>query len=134
MYTYRVATAPKTSVVSSGIGTWGIIAFVLALVGGILVYTLFLSKKNEGKFTGFTKWLYEFLGFKNLTIEVLLKVCYLVSAIYVTLMSFGFIGSSAIAFFGFLIVGNLVLRLAFEGALLLILVYKNVKEINEKTK
>ena len=134
MYTYGVYSTPKAVSTGAEIGVWGIIAAVLALVGGILVYVLFLSKTNEGKFNGFVKWLYDFLSFKNLTIEMLLKVCYLVSAIYVTLLSFGFIGSSALAFFGMLILGNLFLRIAFEGALLLILVYKNTKEINEKTK
>ena len=135
MYTYGYTAAmPKATSSLAGAGVWGIISAVLALVGGILVYVLFLNKKNEKKFTGFVKWLYDFLSFKTLTIEMLLKVLYLICAIFITLISFAFIGSSAIAFFGMLIVGNLVLRLAYEGALLVILIYKNVKELNAKTK
>ena len=134
MYTYGY-TAPKvttTVALSGGAGVWVIISAILALVGGILVYVLFLNKKNEKKFTGFVKWLYDFLSFKTLTIEMLLKVFYLIGAIFITLGSFAYIGTSALAFFGMLILGNLVLRICYEGALLVILIYKNVKELNEK--
>ncbi len=134
MYTYGY-TAPKattTVALSGGAGVWVFISAILALVGGILVYVLFLNKKNEKKFTGFVKWLYDFLSFKTLTIEMLLKVFYLIGAIFITLGSFAFIGTSALAFFGMLILGNLVLRVIYEGSLLVILIYKNVKELNEK--
>jgi hypothetical protein len=134
MYTYGY-TAPKASTtvaLSGGAGVWVFISAILALVGGILVYVLFLNKKNENKFTGFVKWLYDFLSFKTLTIEMLLKVFYLIGAIFITLGSFAFIGTSALAFFGMLILGNLVLRVIYEGSLLVILIYKNVKELNEK--
>ena len=134
MYTYGYTTvaAPKATSSLAAAGVWGIIAAVLALVGGILVYVLFLNKKNEKKFNGFVKWLYDFLSFKTLTIEMLLKVFYLIGAIFITLGSFAFIGTSALAFFGMLILGNLVLRVIYEGSLLVILIYKNVKELNEK--
>lgn len=126
------STMGMTSVQSNG--AWGIISLVLAVVGGIVAYVMFLAPKNEKKFTGFVKWLYDFLSFKFLTIEVILKVCYIILAIYTTLSAFGFIGTSAILFFGTLIVGNLVLRLTFEGALLLIMMYKNTKEIRDSIK
>ena len=32
---------------------WLIVSIILAVIGGILIYFLFLSKKNEGKFKGF---------------------------------------------------------------------------------
>lgn len=131
MYSYKI---PVTTTVSSGSSTWQIIALVLAIVGAFAVYFAFLPKKNENKFTGFVKWLYNFLSFKTLALETILKICYLILAIYVTLSSFGFIGTSALAFFGMLIVGNLVLRISFEASLMLIMIYKNTKEINEKTK
>jgi len=132
MYTYGYTAAPKATSSLAAAGVWGIIAAILAIIGGILVYVLFLNKKNEKKFTGFVKWLYDFLSFKTLTLEMLLKVFYLITAIYLTLVSFAFIGSSALLFFGILILGNLFARIAYEGALLVILIYKNTKEINEK--
>lgn len=120
--------------VASGSGVWGIISAIIAIAGGIAAYIFFLPAKNESKYTGFLKWLYEFLSFKFLTIEVFLKVIYMILAIWMTLSAFGFIGTSAVMFFGTLIIGNLVLRIAFEGCLLLIMLYKNTKEINSKIK
>ena len=41
-----------------------IISAVLAVVGGIAAYFLFVSKKNNGEYTGFVAWLHDFLNFK----------------------------------------------------------------------
>lgn len=134
MYTYNV-TAPKVVTTNfDAIGVWIVIAFILSVIGGVVTYVLFLSPKNEKKFKGFVKWLYDFLTFKKLTLEALLKVTYVIFAIFLTLVSFGFIGTDALAFFSTLILGNLILRIAYEGALLLILMYKNTNEIKDKIK
>ena len=53
---------------------WIIISMVLAVVGGIVLYFTFLKKDNEGKYTGFWGWMYDFLTFKKLTIESVLKI------------------------------------------------------------
>ena len=45
-YTPAVSTAPKID------GTWMIVSAVLALVGGILAYALFIQKKDNGEFKG----------------------------------------------------------------------------------
>ena len=44
--------------ISSSSTTWMIVAFILAVVGGILTYFLFLKKDNNNKFTGFVNYLY----------------------------------------------------------------------------
>ena len=84
--------------ISSSSTTWMIVAFILAVVGGILTYFLFLKKDNNNKFTGFVNYLYEFLSFKKMWLETILKVSYLILTIYITLMSFELIGKSFIAF------------------------------------
>ena len=56
---------------------WLIVSVILAVVGGILIYFLFLSKKNEGKFKGFAGWLYDFLSFKKMFMEALLYMNFL---------------------------------------------------------
>lgn len=119
-----------SSVASSSI--WLIISFVLAIVGGILVYFLFLSKKNEGKFTGFVAWLYDFLSFKKMFLEALLKITYLIVAIYVTLSSFALIGTSFIAFLVSLVLGNVMTRVVYEFALILLVICRNTTEISKK--
>ena len=73
---------------SSASAIWSIISVVLAVVGGIVLYFTFLRKKNDGKFKGFLGWLYDFLTFKKMMIEEILRVCYLIMAIFITLASF----------------------------------------------
>lgn len=111
---------------------WLIVSLVLAIVGGILIYFLFLSKKNEGKFNGFLGWMYDFLSFKKMFMEALLKIVYIITALYITLSSFAVIGSSFFAFLVYLIVGNVIARLVYEFALLLLVICRNTTEINKK--
>ena len=111
---------------------WMIVSIILAVVGGILIYFLFLSKKNEGKFKGFAGWLYDFLSFKKMFMEALLKITYLILALYITLSSFALIGTNFIAFLGTLILGNVILRLVYEFSLLLLVICRNTTDISKK--
>lgn len=111
---------------------WLIVSIILAVIGGILIYFLFLGKKNEGKFKGFVGWLYDFLSFKKMFMEALLKITYLIVALYITLSSFALIGSNFIGFLAMLIIGNVVARLVYEFSLLLLVICRNTTEINKK--
>lgn len=111
---------------------WIIVSLILALIGGILIYFLFLNKKNDGKFNGFVGWLYDFLSFKKMFMEALLKIAYIVVALFITLSSFATIGSSFFGFLITLIVGNIVARLVYEFALILLVICRNTSEINKK--
>lgn len=111
---------------------WMIVSIILAVVGGILIYFLFLSKKNEEKFKGFAGWLYDFLSFKKMFMEALLKITYLILALYITLSSFALIGTNFIAFLGTLILGNVILRLVYEFSLLLLVICRNTTDISKK--
>ena len=124
-----------SSTLSSAIGSsvWLIVSIVLSIVGGILIYFLFLSKKNEGKFTGFLGWLYDFLSFKKMFLETLLKITYLIVALYITLSSFALIGSSFFGFLMTLIVGNIVARVVYEFSLVLLVICRNTTEIAKNT-
>ena len=81
----RESTLSSMPSVSQSTGVWMIIAFVIAVIGGILLYFLFTSKKNEGNFTGFIAWLHSFLRFDKMMIEAIIKISYLILALYVTL-------------------------------------------------
>ena len=120
--------------ISSSSKTWMIVAFILAVVGGILTYFLFLKKDNNNKFTGFVNYLYEFLSFKKMWLETILKVSYLILTIYITLMSFELIGKSFIAFLLTLVFGNIILRVVYELSLILLTICRNTTEINKKLK
>ena len=129
MYNY-VTTDTIGRTASAGI--WMIISGVLAVVGGLVVYFLFLTKENDKKLEGKAKWAYDFLQFRKLFAEVLLKIAYLITAIYITLSSFAMIGISFIGFLLYLVIGNVVARLGYEFALVLLTICKNTTEINAK--
>ena len=120
---------------SSGMGAliWIIISAVVAVVGGLALHFTFLSKKNEGKFKKFLGWMYDFLTFKKMLIENLLKICYLMLTIFITLGSFAFV-SNFLVFLMILVLGNLAIRIVYEFSLVLLLICRNTTEINAKTK
>ena len=111
---------------------WVIISAVVAIIGGIAVYCTFLSKKNEGKFAGFLGWLYDFLSFKKMIIENLLKILYIIVAAFITLSSFAVISSSFLGFLVYLLVGNLITRIIYELFLVVLVICRNTTEINKK--
>lgn len=78
------------------------------------------------------KWAYNFFTFKNMLLETLLKVLYIIIALYITLSSFSLISISFIGFLLQLILGNLLARIGFEFSLILLTICKNTTEINDK--
>ena len=125
---------------ASGIGVWSIIAIILAIVGGILVYFLFVKAKTEPK-GKFGKWLKDFLSFKIMWIEPILKVVYYIATIFVILYSFSFLGlmgimggSAFLMFLGCLILGPIVVRIAYEMTMMFIMIWRNTRNIAENTK
>ena len=112
---------------------WTIVALVLSIVGGILAYILFVKKdvKIENKFL---IWFKSFLDFKEMLIETILKVSYIVLAIFITLLAFKLISVSFMGFLVSLVFGNLMLRLIYEASLMFIMIWKNTSEINNKMK
>lgn len=124
---------PTVSSSMSGSIIWTAVALVLAIIGGIVAYILFVKadKKVDNKFLN---WLKEFLNFKKMLIETILKVSYIILAIFITLFSFNFIGSNFLAFLLTLTLGNVVLRLVYEASLMMLMIWKNTTEINKKMK
>ena len=111
---------------------WLIISAVLAIVGAIVLPLTFLSSKNEGKFKGFLGWMYDFLTFKKMLIENILKVLYLIVAIFITLGSFTVIGESFLLFLISIVGGNLVARIVYEFLLVALVICRNTTDINDK--
>ena len=132
MYDFDVYS-PSISPNATGSLVWTIVSVILAIIGGILAYVLFINKntKLENKFL---IWLRDFLSFKNLLLETILKVTYVILAIFVTLTSFNMIGVSFFGFLLYLVIGNVVLRIIHESSLVLLLIWKNSSEINKKMK
>lgn len=100
--------------ISSSLIIWMSLSLILAIVGGILIYYLFLTKENEKNLKGFGKQIYEFLNFKKFYSDILLKIIYIMSAIYISLISFMFLPYDFFLFLFTLILGNILLRITFE--------------------
>lgn len=115
-------------------GIWFIISMVIAIIGGICVYYVLLTKENYEKCTGYTKKLFDFVTFKKLILEDILKILYIIVAIYITISSLGLISTSFVLFLVQLVFGNIIARIGFEFSLLMITICKNTTEINDKLK
>ena len=139
MYNYGYGAATQATKVSAGagfFGIWQIVAVILAVIGGLLVYFLFVKPDKEQS-NKFLAWLKDFCNFKKMLIEVLLKIGYIIAALFVTIGSIGFFGLGGIGFLLFLFsltFGNIILRVIYEAALLKIMIWKNTTEINNKMK
>lgn len=115
-------------------GIWFIISMVIAIFGGICVYYVLLTKENYEKCTGFTKKFFDFITFKKLILEDIIKILYIIVSIYITLSSLGLISTSFVLFLVQLIFGNIFARIIFEFSLLMITICRNTTEINDKLK
>lgn len=111
---------------------WIIISCLLAIIGGLALYVMYLSPKNENNFKGDLLKVHQFFNFKITIIQPILKVLYLILSIAVTLGSFAFIGSNFFKFIFVLFAGNISLRITFEVLLMLITLTNNVNAINNK--
>lgn len=125
----------STVVLPEGFYIWAGVATILAIVGGILLYFLFVKSKKEPK-GKFTKWLKDFLSFKIMWIEPILKCVYYIATIATVLISFGFLGyggTGVLMFFCTLIFGPIVVRLMYEAAMMFIMIWRNTRDIAENT-
>ena len=134
MNPYVISPSPSSSSALAASAVYGIIAFILGIIGAFLIYFLFLDPKKEDNFSGFTKKLYNFLSFKTMTLEFFIKILYLFFAIFITIYSLSLISQSFIGFLVVLIIGNISVRLTAEGSILFLMMYKRVNEISESLK
>lgn len=113
--------------------TIGII-FLISIIVSVVVYFTFLSKSNEHRFKGFTGWLYQFLNFGKLMVEGLLKITYMLLALFFSVTSIVEMTHDFLEGFLFLVIWNVILRVVYEFALIAVMICKNTSEINRKLK
>ncbi len=120
----------------TGVYVWIAIASILAIVGGIVLYCCFTNKKGEPK-GKFAKWLKDFLNFKVMWIEIILKILYYVATIFVMLFSFTFLaagGVGVVSWLMCLVLGPILVRLCYEATMMFIMIWRNTKDIADNTK
>ena len=115
-----------------GMAIWTIVAFILSIIGGILVYFLFIKTNN--KLSDNLKKLRDLLDFRIMLIEPILKIVYLIGTIFIILFSFNFITINFISFLLILIIGPVIIRIVYEASLILVMIWKNTKIISDNTK
>ena len=121
---------------SDGVAVWCLLALIIAIVGGILTYFLFVRNSAEPK-GKFAKWLKNFLNFKIMWIEPILKIIYYIATIFTVLCSFSFLSMGVegiILFFVILVFGPIAVRLLYEALIMFIMIWRNTRDIAENTK
>ena len=124
MYSYSYYHGPNPVVT--------VILFLIALVGGICAYLMFVKSDEEPKDPRLLK-LKEFLSFNKMIIEGLLKATYIIFALFITLYSFQImVGTSFITGLMLLILLNIMLRIGYEASLIVLLIWRNTSDISKK--
>ena len=114
MYDYDYMTGQTAKAAANVAGTlvWTIIAIVIAIAAGIMVYFMFV--KSDKPVSSSLQKLRDLLDFKTMLIEPILKVVYITLTIFIVLFSFGLISTSFVAFLMTLIFGPLIIRITYE--------------------
>lgn len=124
MYSYSYYHGPNPVVT--------VILFLIALVGGVCAYLMFVKSDEEPKHPRLLR-LKEFLSFKKMIIEGLLKATYIIFALFITLYSFQImVGTSFITGLMLLILLNIMLRIGYEASLIVLLIWRNTSDISKK--
>jgi hypothetical protein len=122
-----------------GLIQWIVWSAIISLFVGIAIFFTFLPNRNEKKLNGSLRWLHKYLNFNVLIIETLPRMAYTICALFITFISFisffftNFIGDYAIvAFLLIIIVGNLLLRVAYESFMIIFIICRNTSLMREK--
>lgn len=125
---YRYASSGTTVVA---------VSFVLAIVAAVLALIFIIPEKKRDTLPKFFVFLHDLFNFKFLLLEIILKVFYIISTCFSIL--FGFItmfygGDLFLAGLLIMILGPIFIRIVYEAAIMIILLVKNVIQINNKIK
>lgn len=117
-----------------------IFLLILALGAAIAAFILIVPENKGRQFTGFMRVLHDILNFKQLLLEKILKFCYIFFTVYAVLTglftSFEMFewdaGTGLLMMLASLTLVPLLIRVIFEMSMMLILLVKNVIDINKK--
>ena len=112
-----------------------VIAILVAIILGVVLYFTFLNKKNEGKYTGTPGKIYNFLNFNKFYAEDILKLLYIISAAVLTVASiiFMFLGTKTfVASLLLLVLGNVSLRVGYELVMMFIILCRKTVSVDRR--
>lgn len=131
-YDYLLGETTNTVNKVSGTAVWTVIAFIIAIAAGIMIYFMFV-KDNKPVSEKLQK-LKDLLDFKTMLIEPILKIVYIIATVFIILFSFGLISLNFVSFLMVLILGPIAIRIVYELMMINIMIWKNTKEINDNIK
>lgn len=131
-YDYLLGETTKTVNKVAGTAVWTVIAFIIAIAAGIMIYFMFV-KDNKPVSEKLQK-LKDLLDFKTMLIEPILKIVYIIATVFIILFSFGLISLNFVSFLMVLILGPIAIRIVYELMMINIMIWKNTKEINDNIK
>ncbi len=116
-----------------------IVVGILSLILAILSVIFITPRSKKPYLSGFSLWLHQLFNFDVLLIDKILKFFYIFSTAAVILFGFamlfyiGYIGGEALLIsLGLILLGPIVIRLLYEGIMLMVILVRNVAEINNK--
>lgn len=111
-----------------------ILGSVFALAAAIVILVMILPKSKDGSFNNaFLQGLHNYFQFKQLYVEMILKVLFLLSTCFCVFTGFFMLfGRAFLRGLMLMLLGPLVLRLVYEFTMMLILLVQNTMEINRK--
>ena len=131
-YDYLLGETTNTVNKVAGTAVWTVIAFIIAIAAGIMIYFMFV-KDNKHVSEKLQK-LKDLLDFKTMLIEPILKIVYIIATVFIILFSFGLISLNFVSFLMVLILGPIAIRIVYELMMINIMIWKNTKEINDNIK
>ena len=131
-YDYLLGETTNTVNKVAGTAVWTVIAFIIAIAAGIMIYFMFV-KDNKPVSEKLQK-LKDLLDFKTMLIEPILKIVYIIATVFIILFSFGLISLNFVSFLMVLILGPIAIRIIYELMMINIMIWKNTKEINDNIK
>lgn len=108
------------------------IALLVAIILAVVLYFTFLSKKNEGKFTGVKGKIYDFFNFNRFYAEDVLKLLYLMGAAIMTVLGVVSLFANFVAGLIMLVVGNVFLRVVYELIMMFIIMCRKTVSMDKK--
>ena len=129
MYGYGIEKTVESAAYTA---MWTVVSFILAIIGGILVYFLFIKGKDLKLSNGLQK-LRDLLDFKIMLIEPILKILYLVITLFIMLSSFSLITVNFLGFLLMFILGPIIVRIIYEVSIMFLMIWKNTKIIADNT-
>ncbi len=117
-----------------------IIGIIFAIAATVVAFIMIVPAKKRAGLSKPLQWLHDVLNFKSLLIEHILKALYIFNTAlcliggFFMLFSVEYPGGPWVGYIGllFIILGPFIVRLVYEGAMLAVLYFKGITEINEK--